>query len=96
MEMEHYSYTVDFTDLKNWRKIYPLIKKSMDFPDYFGENLSALWDCLTDYTCSQNTITIKGVKSLSQSLQQDIEEILAIFERAQTRYPEYFKIRYED
>ena len=96
MERKHDYYTIDFTGMKDWREIYPRIKKSMDFPDYFGENLSALWDCLVDCFSSRNTITIKGVKSLSKTLQEDIAEILVIFERAQTRYPEDFEIRYED
>ena len=96
MERRHDYYTIDFTGMKDWRDIYPKIKKSMDFPDYFGENLDALWDCLTDCFCHQNTIIIKGICSLSKTMQGYLTKICETFEEAQEKYPEDFKIRYVD
>ena len=96
MEREHYTYTMDFSGLKDWREIYPLVRKCMEFPEYMGNNLDAIWDCLTDYICYQNTITIKGVKSLSKSLQEDVTEIIDLFREAEEKYPDRFEIRYED
>ncbi len=35
----------DFTTLA---EVHELLADQLDFPDYYGQNLSALWDCLGD------------------------------------------------
>ena len=35
-------YTVDFRPVKYYRDLYKCIKKGLDLPDFFGENLDAL------------------------------------------------------
>ena len=41
-------YTLDFTNVKYYRQIHEIIKKELDFPDYYGGNWDAFWDCITD------------------------------------------------
>ena len=41
-------YTLDFTNVTHFLEVHYIIKKSLDFPDYYGCNWSAFWDCLTD------------------------------------------------
>ena len=40
------------------KEIHNYLKKKMKFPDYYGENLDALFDCLTDIS-SDTAIDIK-------------------------------------
>ena len=47
-----YNYRIDFSEAENHRDIHEILKKSLDFPDYYGANLDALWDCLTDQLLS--------------------------------------------
>ena len=41
-------YTIDFRDARSYADIHDIIKKELDFPDHYGKNLDAFWDCLTD------------------------------------------------
>ena len=41
-------YTVDFSKVKYYIEIHEVLKRDLDFPDYYGGNTDALWDCLTD------------------------------------------------
>ncbi len=31
-----------------WQSLHSFLREVLDFPDYYGENLDALYDCLTD------------------------------------------------
>ena len=48
MSQHKETYTIDFTDVKNFLEMHFVIKEALDFPDYYGCNWSALWDSLTD------------------------------------------------
>jgi len=50
---------LDFKDLFTPRQIHEYIAEKLDFPDYYGKNLDALYDCLTDI-CEVMHITIKN------------------------------------
>ncbi len=41
-------YTVDFRKVKYYFDMHFTIRDSLEFPDYYGCNWSAFWDCLTD------------------------------------------------
>ncbi len=41
-------YVLDYERLKERRKAHSYLKKIMEFPDYYGRNLDALFDCLTE------------------------------------------------
>ena len=41
-------YKLDFSKIKYLGEAHQIIKKEFDFPDYYGENWYAFWDCLTD------------------------------------------------
>ncbi len=45
---------LDFNHLTSGEEIQSYLARKLDFPDYYGMNLDALYDCLTDigeYTC---------------------------------------------
>ena len=41
-------YTIDFSNVKQYLDIHYVIRNEFDFPDYYGCNWDAFWDCLTD------------------------------------------------
>ena len=41
-------YTIDFTNVQHFMEMHFVIRDSLDFPDYYGCNFDAFWDCLTN------------------------------------------------
>ena len=37
---------LDLTDVSDLEDLHNRIKKALDFPDYYGANWNAFWDCL--------------------------------------------------
>lgn len=48
-------------------EFHNVIAQKLSFPDYYGENLDALHDCLTDI-CSDTTIRIVGFEKMRDNL----------------------------
>jgi ribonuclease inhibitor len=59
-------YTLDFRDVKNYTDMHHIIKRELDFPDYYGGNMDAFWDCLTDMRGRPIHIEILGIDVLQQ------------------------------
>lgn len=38
---------LDGKEFTSEKKVHQLLKDKLELPDYYGENLNALWDCLT-------------------------------------------------
>ena len=49
--------TLDGNILANIAQVHDYIKEMLDFPEYYGKNLDALFDCLTDLDNVEITIT---------------------------------------
>ena len=41
-------YTIDFTNVNHYLEMHFTIRQALDFPDYYGCNWDAFWDCLTN------------------------------------------------
>ena len=39
---------LDFREVRYYQEIHRIIKKALDFPEWYGGNLDALYDCMTD------------------------------------------------
>ena len=78
-------YIVDFRKAKTYEDLHEILKKSLGFPDYYGKNLDALWDCLMDY-CYDWYIEIIGTDSIEKSLDNDMKKIIEVFTDLIRRY----------
>ena len=52
--MKKEKYMLDFTNVNCYFEIHFVIQDALGFPDYYGCNWDAFWDCLTD----MNRITV--------------------------------------
>lgn len=72
--------TLDFTNCKSYLQIHLLLKETFGFPEHYGKNLDALWDCLRDFCYSPARILIKGIGALPEDLKGYAKEILEVFD----------------
>ena len=71
--------TLDLTDCKYIHELHQRIKCALDFPDYYGGNLDAFWDCI-NRECDVDFVTIIGSKSVAEDLKPTVTKILDMFE----------------
>lgn len=49
--------TLDGNILADAAQVHDYLKKRLEFPEYYGKNMDALYDCLTDLNGVEITIT---------------------------------------
>lgn len=73
---------LDFSGCKYLGEIHKILKQNFGFPEYYGENWDALWDCLHGLFCSSGNISVKihGFNSLNSELREYCLTMLEIFD----------------
>ena len=79
--------------IKNIDDFHKTIKRQLNFPDYYGENLDALWDCVRciDPPCS---VIWEDHKLSREYLSVYFDKIRELFDEAEMKVEE-FKIVYK-
>ncbi len=91
-------YIIDLTDVKTYYEFHFAIRDSLNFPDYYGCNWDAFWDCLTDMVGRPVNMEIRGfdifVKRFGAEFSDEMLEILDEFKHYNNdRYSNQIKIR---
>lgn len=71
--------TVDLTDCKYVAELHQRFQDALDFPDYYGKNLDAFWDCIS-FDCDVDFVTIVGSKTLPSDLKPTMQAIILLLE----------------
>ena len=79
--MKDDKYIIDFRELNYYLEMHAVIWKSLDFPDYYGCNWSAFWDCLTDMYGEPVHIEIIGLEVIEQKFDGAAEKMISILHR---------------
>ena len=75
-EIRH--YTLDLHGVQSVADIHTAARKAFDFPDYYGCNWDAMWDCLYDLGRGPKEVDILGYREAAAALGTDIVPFLIL------------------
>ncbi len=76
---------LDFKDIKNKKMLHEYLKVQLGLPDYYGNNLDALHDCLED--CGNKfSICIYHYNDLEKEMGEYAEILLQVFKDIDLEY----------
>ena len=58
------------------------LQSNIGFPDFYGNNLDALWDCLTGFIETPVEITLIGGNQVAEIVKDAAVEVIKVFEEA--------------
>ena len=77
-------YIIDFTEVQHYLEMHHIIRQALDWPDYYGCNWSAFWDCLT---CDSpvSFVEIRGEKTVAEELRPMVEALHSLLDEAKEK-----------
>ena len=79
--------TLDFTGCRYLGEIHQRLKEGFGFPEYYGENLVALWDCLSYYCDNNLHVYIRGLSDLPEEFNEYISKMIEVFDDVHEETP---------
>ncbi len=79
--MSNEKYTIDFSNVNHYLEMHAVIWKALDFPDYYGCNWDAFWDCLTDMYGDPIHIEIIGLDVIERKFGDSAAKMIEILKR---------------
>jgi len=77
---------IDFSQCNYIGELHIATKEALDFPDFYGENLDALWDAITGLVTLPERVILRGTKNVRAGLQEYMGKIITVFQRAESEY----------
>ena len=72
-------YIIDFSNVKYYLDMHHAIQKALDFPDYYGQNWDAFWDCLTDMVGRPVHVEIIGLEVIEKNFDDYAKKLIDTF-----------------
>lgn len=66
-------------ELTSEAKTHEVLKEKLELPDYYGENLNALWDCLTGWVSLPLKVVWNNFDFSKKQLGNFADELLQLF-----------------
>ncbi len=75
---------IDFSECKYPLDLHKEIKEKLELPEWYGNNLDALWDILTGFIETPVSITVifKPENKAAENLKENVSKIIETFEDA--------------
>jgi ribonuclease inhibitor len=84
-----YNFFIDLTGVDDYREMYRRIYEGMMIPDYYGANLDALWDMLSDPYGETVHFTLRGTNQVTGTARHKIAGVLKTFQYAEEQLKDF-------
>lgn len=71
--------TLDFSEIKSYLALHQYFKEVFNLPDYYGNNLDALWDRLYCYYDSSTSIELRNIDTMPKDLDIEVADMMKLF-----------------
>ncbi len=83
-------YTIDFRGVEHYFDMHFTIRDSLEFPDYYGCNWDAFWDCLTDMYGDPIHIEIIGLDVIRRKFDDSADMIIETLKEFKHNYDDKY------
>lgn len=73
-------FILDFSEAKTLLELHQYLKEVFHLPDYYGNNMDALWDCLSCCYNETTTIELRNLDVLRKRLEQTAQTMLEVLQ----------------
>lgn len=80
--------TINGAEIKTMKEFHNRISQELHFPEYYGKNLDALYDCLTDIS-EDTTVTVTHALEWFQALGKDAITAVRVMQDASQLNPNF-------
>ena len=85
---EEKKVVLDLAGAKSVGRLHEMLQEAFGFPDYYGKNWDALYDCLGDLLTDGERceVEIRGFYSMDEALRRQCAPMLTVFGDAQEEW----------
>ena len=73
-------FILDFGEIKTVAGLHQYLKEVFDLPNYYGNNMDALWDCLSCRYDGSTAIELRNLDVLRKRLKHTSQIMLSVFQ----------------
>ena len=73
-------FILDFSEIKTVLELHQYMKEVFDLPAFYGNNMDALWDCLSCCYNESITIELRNLDVLRKRLEQTAQTLMEVFQ----------------
>jgi len=79
--------TINVCNVKTSQELHSLLKESLEFPDFYGENWDAFWDAITGLVELPMVLQFISWSNLKEKLPADANALLECLNDFNEEYP---------
>lgn len=73
-------FVLDFSEIRTVVELHQYLKEVFALPEYYGNNMDALWDCLSCCYDESTTIELRYMDTLRRNLEKTALTMLEVFQ----------------